>query len=230
MDLVVGILANKDGGNQQGHNSGGSCQHRLPWLIHLPLSLCYFARFRIVNISGLSLSHSATHSNMGSIQRVVPTISDAEAVLPGNGMPSREDAPRGVSSALFKPLEIGNGTLTLSHRIILAPLTRNRGVPLKPNATPDDPNRIWYPDSLITEYYVQRTTPGGLLITEGLPPNLEGNGMPGVPGLFCDEQKKGCRCWGRKPFSVLNSLMIFSRDKLLKQHPKSLEQSESSNC
>jgi 2,4-dienoyl-CoA reductase-like NADH-dependent reductase (Old Yellow Enzyme family) len=128
---------------------------------------------------------------MGSIEKVVPTVSDAEAVLPGNGMPSQENAPRGAASAIFKPFKIANGKITLSHRIVLAPLTRNRGVPLKPNATPADPNRIWYPDSLITEYYVQRTTPGGLLITEGLPPNLEGNGMPGVPGLFCEEQKKG---------------------------------------
>jgi 2,4-dienoyl-CoA reductase-like NADH-dependent reductase (Old Yellow Enzyme family) len=121
---------------------------------------------------------------MGSILRAPSTISPEEAALPGNGIASRENAPRGLSSALFTPLTISNGSLTLSHRIILAPLTRNRGVPL--NAT--SPNRIWYPDSLVTEYYVQRTSPGGLLITEGLPPNLEGNGMPGVPGLFCPEQ------------------------------------------
>ena len=87
---------------------------------------------------------------MGSILRAPSTISPEEAALPGNGIASREDAPRGLSSALFTPLTIGNGTLTLSHRIILAPLTRNRGVPL--NAT--SPNRIWYPDSLVTEYYV----------------------------------------------------------------------------
>ncbi|KAE9374543.1 FMN-linked oxidoreductase [Stipitochalara longipes BDJ] len=128
---------------------------------------------------------------MGSITRALPPISTDEAALPGNGMPSKEDAPRGHSSIIFTPLKIGNGKITLSHRIILAPLTRNRGVPLKPIATPEDPNRIWYPGDLIKEYYIQRATPGGLLITEGLPPNLEGNGMPGVPGLFCDEQKKG---------------------------------------
>jgi 2,4-dienoyl-CoA reductase-like NADH-dependent reductase (Old Yellow Enzyme family) len=128
---------------------------------------------------------------MGSILRVLPQVSADVAALPGNGRASAEDAPRGASSALFKPLTIGNGTLTLSHRIVLAPLTRNRGIPLNPNATASDPNRIWYPDSLVTEYYVQRTTPGGLLISEGVPPNLEGNGMPGVPGLWCEEQKKG---------------------------------------
>ncbi|KAH6684332.1 hypothetical protein B0J14DRAFT_9920 [Halenospora varia] len=115
------------------------------------------------------------------------SITPSEAALPGNGQKSKPDAPRGESSKLFTPLTIGNGTLTLSHRIILAPLTRNRGVPLN-NTTP---NRVWYPGSLITEHYIQRTTPGGLLITEGIPPNLVGNGMPGVPGLFCEEQIKG---------------------------------------
>src|ERR1700712_3823542 len=110
---------------------------------------------------------------MGSVQKEMPAVSAVEAVLPGNGMPSREDAPRGLSSAIFTPLTIGNGTLTLSHRVILAPLTRNRGLPLNPTPTPENPNRIWYPDSLMTTYYTQRTTPGGLLITEGLPPSLE---------------------------------------------------------
>jgi 2,4-dienoyl-CoA reductase-like NADH-dependent reductase (Old Yellow Enzyme family) len=100
---------------------------------------------------------------------------------------SSTTAPKGSPSALFTPLTIGNGTLTLSHRVVLAPLTRNRGVPLN-NTTP---NRIWYPDSLMTEYYTQRTTSGGLLITEGLPPSVESGAMPGVPGLFCPEQIAG---------------------------------------
>jgi 2,4-dienoyl-CoA reductase-like NADH-dependent reductase (Old Yellow Enzyme family) len=128
---------------------------------------------------------------MGSILRTPSTVSAAEAVLPGNGVASRDDAPKGLSSKLFTPWQINNGKITLSHRIVLAPLTRNRGVPLNPNATVESPNRVWVPDSLVEEYYSQRTTPGGLLITEGLPPNLEGNGMPGVPGIFCEEQKKG---------------------------------------
>jgi len=125
------------------------------------------------------------------IQIMATDVPSAEAALPGNGVAAKEDAPRGASSALFTPLTIGNGKITLSHRIVLAPLTRNRGVPLNPNPTPESPNRIWYPDSLVKEYYLQRTTPGGLLITEGLPPSIEGNGMPGVPGIFCEEQKKG---------------------------------------
>ncbi|KAF4628112.1 hypothetical protein G7Y89_g10041 [Cudoniella acicularis] len=128
---------------------------------------------------------------MGSIQRATPAIPPSEAVIPGNGQTPKPDAPKGPSSKLFTPLTIGNGSLNLSHRIILAPLTRNRGVPLNPNPTPSSPNRTWYPGDLMTEYYVQRTTPGGLLISEGLPPSIECNGMPGVPGLFCAEQVNG---------------------------------------
>ena len=157
-------------------------------LISRPL---FFSLWRISPFS-LSLTHLASFFNMGSIaEKVEAVVSDPEAVLPGNGMASRNDAPRGESSAIFTPLKINNGKITLSHRIILAPLTRNRGVPLNPNATPENPNRIWVHDELGKLYYTQRTTPGGLLLTEGIPPNLEGNGMPGVPGLFCEEQKKG---------------------------------------
>lgn len=115
----------------------------------------------------------------------------SESLLPGNGKPTDPNAIRGPSSKIFTPLTLGNGTLSLAHRIILAPLTRNRAAPLNPNATPDSPNRTWVPTPLMKEYYLQRTTPGGLLITEGIPPNLEGNGMPGVPGLFCAEQVEG---------------------------------------
>lgn len=123
---------------------------------------------------------------MGSI-----THSTTESSLPGNGQTSSQTAPTGPSSALFNPLTIGNGTLTLSHRLVLAPLTRNRGLPVTPNSTPSSPNRAWYPDALVATYYVQRTTPGCLLITEGIPPSLESNGMPGVPGLFLPEQVAG---------------------------------------
>jgi len=79
----------------------------------------------------------------------------------------------GEESGLFRPLTISNGSLTLRHRIIHAPLTRNRGVPVNPNSTPENPNRIWVPGDLIAEYYGQRATEGGLIISEGIPPSLE---------------------------------------------------------
>lgn len=83
------------------------------------------------------------------------------------------DAVSGEKSQLFQPLAINNGKITLQHRVIHAPMTRNRGVPVSETNTPENPNRIWYPGDLIAEYYRQRTTPGGLLITEGIPPSLE---------------------------------------------------------
>ncbi|KAF5858392.1 hypothetical protein ETB97_004432 [Aspergillus alliaceus] len=97
----------------------------------------------------------------------------------------------GESSKLFQSLDISNGKIKLSHRVVHAPMTRNRGVPLNATSTPESPNRIWYPGDLMVEYYQQRTTPGGLIISEGIPPSLESNGMPGVPGLFTEEQATG---------------------------------------
>ncbi|KAA8652849.1 hypothetical protein EYZ11_003325 [Aspergillus tanneri] len=95
------------------------------------------------------------------------------------------------NSKLFEPLSINNGKIQLRHRVIHAPMTRNRGVPVNVTSTPENPNRVWYPGDLMVEYYRQRTTPGGLIISEGIPPSLESNGMPGVPGLFTEEQASG---------------------------------------
>jgi 2,4-dienoyl-CoA reductase-like NADH-dependent reductase (Old Yellow Enzyme family) len=76
---------------------------------------------------------------------------------------------RNSNSLLFQPLKIAAGKIQLQHRVILAPLTRNRCVPLD-NETP---NRHWYPDALLVEHYSQRATEGGLLITEGIAPSLQ---------------------------------------------------------
>jgi 2,4-dienoyl-CoA reductase-like NADH-dependent reductase (Old Yellow Enzyme family) len=81
--------------------------------------------------------------------------------------------PVGQASKLFEPLTIGNGKIKLEHRVILAPLTRNRGTPLEAESTLEKPNRIWLPNDLMVEYYTQRATKGGLIITEGVPPSLE---------------------------------------------------------
>nr|KMM64703.1 NADPH dehydrogenase 1 [Coccidioides posadasii RMSCC 3488] len=74
--------------------------------------------------------------------------------------------PRGSGSKLFQPLKLANGKIESKHRVVLAPLTRNRGTPLQPEK-------------------------GGLLISEGVPPSLESNGMPGVPGMFIPEEAAG---------------------------------------
>jgi hypothetical protein len=79
----------------------------------------------------------------------------------------------GKDSGLFRPLTISNGNITLEHRVVHAPLTRNRGEPLSSTSTPDHPNRIWVPGDVVVEYYSQRATKGGLIISEGIPPSLE---------------------------------------------------------
>ncbi|KAH7393556.1 hypothetical protein BKA64DRAFT_577995 [Cadophora sp. MPI-SDFR-AT-0126] len=92
-------------------------------------------------------------------------------------------------STLFSSLTIANGEITLKHRVVMAPMTRNRGIPL----SEDPSSRIWVPDDMVAKYYSQRASPGGLLITEGIPPSLEASGMPGVPGLFHESQFEGWR-------------------------------------
>ena len=77
-----------------------------------------------------------------------------------------------ASSKLFTPLKIANGKLELQHRVVMAPMTRNRGIPLS-EGTEDQPNRIWLADDLVALYYGQRASAGGLLITEGIPPSVE---------------------------------------------------------
>ena len=58
-----------------------------------------------------------------------------------------------TTSALFTPLNIG--PLTLKHRVVMAPLTRSRS---------EQPGDI--PGDLMREYYTQRASDGGLIISE----------------------------------------------------------------
>ncbi|XP_042497107.1 12-oxophytodienoate reductase 3 [Macadamia integrifolia] len=76
-------------------------------------------------------------------------------------------------TALFTPYEIGR--FNLSHRIVLAPMTRCRAL----NGIPQAAN---------VEYYKQRSTPGGFLITEGTTISPTAAGFPHVPGIYTDEQ------------------------------------------
>lgn len=99
-------------------------------------------------------------------------------------------APRDASSKLFTPLVIAGGAVTLKHRVIMASMTRNRGVPFE-ESTPDFWNRVWLPDALNAEYYAQRATDGGLIVTESILPSLEAGTMPGVPGMWLPEHLEG---------------------------------------
>jgi N-ethylmaleimide reductase len=81
-------------------------------------------------------------------------------------------------SHLFSPLQIGD--LHLSHRVVLAPLTRLR------STQPGD-----IPNALNAAYYGQRATSGGLLISEATQISLQGKGYPAAPGIHSAEQVEG---------------------------------------
>lgn len=78
---------------------------------------------------------------------------------------------------LFDPISAGE--LSLSNRVVMAPLTRNRS----PRAVPT---------ALVEEYYVQRAS-AGLLITEGTAITHQGQGYADVPGLYSPKQLAGWR-------------------------------------
>ncbi|OQV23387.1 12-oxophytodienoate reductase 1 [Hypsibius exemplaris] len=76
---------------------------------------------------------------------------------------------------LFTPIKIGG--LQLSHRIIMAPLTRCRA---SPNNVPNT--------KLSGEYYAQRTTKGGLIVSEATNINPQSVGHFCAPGIWTPEQ------------------------------------------
>jgi N-ethylmaleimide reductase len=84
------------------------------------------------------------------------------------------------SPSLFSPLQVGPYRLT--HRVVMAPLTRMRAE--KPSLAPRPLN---------AEYYSQRATSGGLIIAEASPVVATGHGSPGTPGIYSEAQIKGWR-------------------------------------
>jgi N-ethylmaleimide reductase len=82
------------------------------------------------------------------------------------------------SSALFRPARIGS--LQLAHRIVMAPMTRNRA---------GEGNT---PTELAVRYYEQRAT-AALIITEGTQVSPEGVGYPNTPGIHSEAQERAWR-------------------------------------
>lgn len=82
-------------------------------------------------------------------------------------------------STLFTPVKLG--PYELSHRVVMAPLTRMRS----------EPGDI--PGDLMVEYYTQRASLGGLIIAEATPVSVRGNGYAGAPGIYADQQIAGWR-------------------------------------
>jgi hypothetical protein len=74
-------------------------------------------------------------------------------------------------STLFSPISIGS--LSLTHRVVMAPL---------PGDVPND---------LLLKYYSQRVSRGGLVIGEGTTISTSARGWLGAPGLYSGEQVEG---------------------------------------
>ncbi|RYF58603.1 MAG: alkene reductase [Comamonadaceae bacterium] len=79
-------------------------------------------------------------------------------------------------SDLFSPVTLG--ALTLSNRIVMAPLTRSR---MGSDGVPDD---------LHARYYAQRAS-AGLIISEATNISAQGRGYALTPGIWTDEQVAG---------------------------------------
>ncbi|KAF3447390.1 hypothetical protein FNV43_RR12576 [Rhamnella rubrinervis] len=74
---------------------------------------------------------------------------------------------------LLTPYRMGN--FNLSHRVVLAPLTRQRSY-----------NNVPQPHAVL--YYSQRTSNGGLLIAEATGVSATAQGYPETPGIWTNEQ------------------------------------------
>ena len=79
---------------------------------------------------------------------------------------------------LFEPIELG--PMRLKHRVVMPALTRSRS--LQPDSIPGD---------LMAEYYAQRASDGGFLITEATNISLTSRGWMGAPGLYSAPQVQG---------------------------------------
>ena len=82
------------------------------------------------------------------------------------------------ANKLFTPIQVG--PMELKHRVVMAPLTRSRSV--QPGSIPGD---------LMLEYYSQRASDGGFIVSEGTSISIAGGRWFGAPGLYSDEQVAG---------------------------------------
>ena len=93
-----------------------------------------------------------------------------------------------IANKLFTPIQVGS--MELEHRVVMAPLTRSRSV--QPGSIPGD---------LMLEYYSQRASEGGLLVSEGTSISIAAGGWFGAPWLVfgragCGmEENHGRRSW-----------------------------------
>ena len=76
---------------------------------------------------------------------------------------------------LFTPVQVG--AITLKHRIVMPAMSRLRAQ--WPSGIPSD---------LMLEYYSQRASDGGLMITEATAVSPSARGYRGAPGLYSTGQ------------------------------------------
>jgi N-ethylmaleimide reductase len=81
-------------------------------------------------------------------------------------------------SKLFTTVQVG--PMVLSHRVVMAPLTRMR------SEQPDD-----VPGDIMVQYYAQRASEGGLIVSEATPVASTGRGYLGAPGIYSDAHIAG---------------------------------------
>lgn len=74
-----------------------------------------------------------------------------------------------TSNPLFEPAALG--AITLSNRIVMAPLTRNRA------------GAGFVPGDLTADYYAQRAS-AGLIISEATQISQQGQGYQDTPGIY----------------------------------------------
>lgn len=83
-----------------------------------------------------------------------------------------------TENSLFTPYTLGKATLT--NRVVMAPLTRNRA------------GADFVPTDLAVEYYTQRAS-AGLIITEATQISQQGQGYQDTPGIYTPAQIAGWR-------------------------------------
>jgi len=83
-----------------------------------------------------------------------------------------------MNSKLFSPIAIG--PYQLSHRVVMAPLTRMRS---------EQPGDL--PGDLMVEHYAQRASKGGYIVSEATVVAPNGGGYLGSPGIYSDAQIPG---------------------------------------
>lgn len=90
---------------------------------------------------------------------------------------SENIAAENTNIDLFTAYQLG--PYKLSHRIVMAPLTRMRTV------------NDFIPNDLMVDYYTQRATEGGYIVAEGTVISETGHGYYGAPGIYTEQQVEG---------------------------------------